>query len=285
MKLCRKLVMALCLALAACLVVPVALPANLSGAVSAQAASKKITLNKSKASVYNGKTLKLTVKNTKKKVIWSSSDPSVATVNTKGVVTAKKVGQTKITAKVNNSEFTCVVTVKPSLTADATNVTINKGSSKNVTITWQLSGKFSLSYDNAAAIKCSLGKIKNKKAKLTIKALQPGVSTITLKNAKTNDVVTIKVTVPGGSTPSAPIVDKTTVTLNRGGSVKINVTWPYAVKPYVEFNPDVLKVSWGTWTGTGWPLTINGVKSGKDDVTLSKGEEGEKVATISVTVK
>ena len=285
MKLCRKLAMALCLALIACLVVPVALPANLSGAVSAQAASKKMKLSKSKASVYNGKTLKLKVKNAKNKVAWSSSDPTVATVSAKGVVTAKKVGQTKITARVGNSEFTCAVTVKPPLTVDATNVTIKKDSSKKLTLTWQLSGKVSLSYDNATVIKCTLGKFKNKKSKLTIKALRPGVATITIKNAKTSDVVTIKVTVPGGSMPSAPIVDKTSVTLSRGGSVKVNVTWPYEVKPYVRFNPDVVKASWGKWNGSGWPLTLEGMGIGEADVTLSKGENGEKVATIAVRVK
>lgn len=285
MKLYRKLAMALCLALIACLVIPVALPANLSGAVSAQAASKKIKLSKTKAAIYNGKTLKLKVKNTKKAAVWSSSNPTVATVSAKGLVTAKNVGQAKITAKVGNSELTCAVTVKPSLTVNATNVTIKKGSSKKLTLTWRLTGKVELSYDNASVIKCTLGKFKNKKSKLTIKALQPGIATITIKNAKTSDVVTIKVTVPGSTTPSKPIVDKTSVTINRGGSVKVNVTWPYDVYPYDSYNPKVVDTEWGNWNGSGWPLTIKGVGTGTTDVTLKKGKNGEKVATISVTVK
>ncbi len=62
-----------------------------------QAASPK--LNRKSATLWIGDTLQLKVKNTKKKVKWSSGKKSVATVSSKGKVKAKKAGETVITAK------------------------------------------------------------------------------------------------------------------------------------------------------------------------------------------
>lgn len=49
-----------------------------------------------------GKSLALKVTNTKGKVTWKSSDPSVATINSLGKVTAKKTGKTTISAVVGS---------------------------------------------------------------------------------------------------------------------------------------------------------------------------------------
>lgn len=75
------------------------------------AAAKKTKLSKKKATVVIGTTLELQVKNTKKKVKWSSSKKKIATVNKKGVVKAKKAGKTTITAKVGKKKYKCKVTV------------------------------------------------------------------------------------------------------------------------------------------------------------------------------
>lgn len=73
--------------------------------------NSKITLSKGKS-----KTLKAYVKGTNKKVKWSSSDKSIATVNQKGKITAKKAGTVKIKASVNGTSATCQVEVTQTLT-------------------------------------------------------------------------------------------------------------------------------------------------------------------------
>lgn len=51
---------------------------------------KTIQLNKKSVSVYVGKSVKLKLLNTKKKVTWSSNKKKVTTVSKKGVVKGKK---------------------------------------------------------------------------------------------------------------------------------------------------------------------------------------------------
>lgn len=74
-------------------------------------AKKVVKLNKSKLTLQTGKTSKLKLKNTKKKVKWSSKNKKVATVSSKGVVKAISVGKTTITAKSGKKKYSCKVTV------------------------------------------------------------------------------------------------------------------------------------------------------------------------------
>lgn len=69
-------------------------------------------LNKSEKTMWVGDTLKLKVLHNKKKVKWSSSKKSVATVSAKGKVKAKKSGNAVITAKVGSKKYKCSVYVK-----------------------------------------------------------------------------------------------------------------------------------------------------------------------------
>ena len=55
---------------------------------------------------------------------WASADSSVAAVSSKGKVTAKKAGKTKISATYKGKKYTFTVTVKAKATA-------NKGDSDN----------------------------------------------------------------------------------------------------------------------------------------------------------
>lgn len=71
-----------------------------------------IKLNKTKNTMYVGSTYTLKVKGTTKKAKWTSSKKSIASVNSKGIVSAKKAGKAKITAKVASKKLTCAITVK-----------------------------------------------------------------------------------------------------------------------------------------------------------------------------
>lgn len=74
----------------------------------------KVKLNRSSYTMYVGEKLKLkaTVTGSKKTVTWKSSNTSVATVSSSGVVTAKKAGKATISATVAGVTAKCVVTVK-----------------------------------------------------------------------------------------------------------------------------------------------------------------------------
>lgn len=75
-------------------------------------AKKKAALNKKRAVLYVGNSLKLKVKNNEKKVKWSTTKKSVATVSKKGKVKAKKPGKATIKAKFGKKTLKCKITVK-----------------------------------------------------------------------------------------------------------------------------------------------------------------------------
>lgn len=76
--------------------------------ITADAAAMKIS--KKKVSLEKGEKYQLKITGAKK-VSWKSNKPSIAKVNGKGIVTAKKAGKAKITATVSGKKFVCTVTV------------------------------------------------------------------------------------------------------------------------------------------------------------------------------
>lgn len=78
--------------------------------VPAQAA--KIQLSKSKLTIYVGDTYTLKLKGTKAKVKWSSNKSSIASVSSKGKISAKTSGYAVITAKAGAKKYKCKLTVK-----------------------------------------------------------------------------------------------------------------------------------------------------------------------------
>lgn len=89
----------------------------------AKAASIKI--NKSFLNLKAGETYTLKITGTKSKISWSSSNKEIASVSSKGKVTAKAIGTAIITAKIGSKKCTCRVTVEDSLT--------NEKAVKNIT--------------------------------------------------------------------------------------------------------------------------------------------------------
>lgn len=78
------------------------------------AKTTSVKLSKTKLSLEEGQTYQLKVKNTKKKISWSSSKKSVANVSSKGLVSAKNAGSATITAKTAERKLKCKVKVTKS---------------------------------------------------------------------------------------------------------------------------------------------------------------------------
>lgn len=284
MKKTNKLIVAVCLALIACLAAPALMPAGLDAPFTGHAAA---ALNKTRETMYNGKTLKLKVTGTSKAVKWSSSNTAVAKVDQTGLVTAKKVGKTRITAKVGSKKLTCDVTVKSPLTASASKLTMDAGTTKSVTLTYKLDGKLYLKKYDSSVLNCSLGKISRGKCTLTIKAMRAGTVTLTVTNSKTTDAVKIKVTVREEK-PTDSIVDRDKVTVAVGKTATVKVRWPYSGVPHMWCEDyAVVNCQWGEWDGSGWSLYIKGVGKGTADVWFTRGDDPteDTVAEIKVTVK
>lgn len=92
-------------------VYPYASPAPTNCSFTVEAATK-VKISKTKVTLKKGQKTTLKISGTTKKVTWSSSNKKVATVSTKGKITAKTAGTAVITATVSGKKYTCKVTVK-----------------------------------------------------------------------------------------------------------------------------------------------------------------------------
>lgn len=70
------------------------------------------TISRSSLTLEAGNSQRLTVSGGSGKITWKSSNPSVASVNKKGVVTGKKAGSATITATQNGFKMNCKVNVR-----------------------------------------------------------------------------------------------------------------------------------------------------------------------------
>lgn len=147
-------------------------------------AVKKVSLSEKKATlgVKEKFTLKAVVapsNATKKTITWKSDKPGVASVTSKGMVTAKKAGAAKITATAGGRKATCKITVKkaPSkITLNASKKTLKKKK------TFQLKVKLP---KNTASRKITYSTTNKKVATVSstgkIKAIKKGKATIVVK--------------------------------------------------------------------------------------------------------
>ena len=164
--------------------------------VTVKSATTKVKMNYHKIALAVNKTftLKATVKGTSYSRRFTSSDKSIATVDSKGVVKALKTGTVVITYKTFNLKDSCKITVtkKPSkLTITSKNVKIQKGSNIH-----RLSYKFA-----SAGVKCGVSYVISNKSILRVNksgyvtGLKKGKATITFKTAYENVYATQKLQV------------------------------------------------------------------------------------------
>ncbi len=169
--------------------------------------------------MYRGETTKLTATSSNKKpVSWTSSDPTIASVDSNGTIKTLKNGTVKISASANGGKATCTITVKEPIQISATTSSIYRGKTTTLkaipaystTITW-MSSKPSI------ATVSSSGVVTGKKA---------GTVTITAKAFGKSVTKTIKVVEPSLKvTGSTSLYRGKTTTLKATTSYSTKVTW------------------------------------------------------------
>lgn len=193
---------------------------------------------------------------------WKSSDSKVASVNTYGVITAKKGGKATITAKIKNAEASCEITVhKTVVKLSATSASLERGeklklsasTSNGSTVTWKSSKKSIASIDEYG----------------TITTLKPGETVLTA--TADGYSATCKLTV---KSPTIKI-NKTSIQLYRGQTFKLSATVSSNVAPTWKSN----KKSVATIDETG---TITALKHGTTIITATVDGVSK---TCEVTVK
>ena len=121
-------------------------------------ASAAVKISKKSVTLIKGQTTTLKITGTKNKVTWSSSKKNVATVSTKGKITAKAKGTATITASIGKKKYTCKIKVEtPSINKKS--LILKKGekgklkiSGTSQKITWKSSNKSIAEVDKSGIV-------------------------------------------------------------------------------------------------------------------------------------
>lgn len=150
--------------------------------------AKKITLNKGKK--YTLKPV-ITPFTSQEKVTYTSSNKKVATVTSRGVITAKKAGKAKITVKSGKKKAVLTVTVPKTATKSisvASAVSVKKGK------TYTLKAKRTpANSEEKITYRSSNKKVATVTSSGKIKGVKKGTATITVKSGKVTKKVTVTV--------------------------------------------------------------------------------------------
>mgnify|MGYP002619270676 CR=1 FL=1 len=253
---------------------PTETPAPTPAAVAATSLKVSVSKLTLKAGASRTVSAIATPANTTDKVVYTSQNPSVATVNDAGKITAKAAGKTKITVKAGSKEKTIAVTVTKkavkvkSLKIKKAALTMNKGTQTYVsykvnptgattTLKWKSSNKKVAAVDQT-------GKIVAKKA---------GKATITVTaNGKK---ATVKVSVVD---PCTSVKVQSALTLKAGKSAKLKVTTtPKTTGQKAAFKSSNKKVATVDSKGR-----VKALKKGTAKITVTVGKQK---ATCTVKVK
>ena len=211
---------------------------------------------------------------TNKTVTWSSSDPSVATVDQNGRVTALHEGTAAITAKAGDYTATCTITVKipvQSVTLDKTTLELDEGETVTLhatvlpenaadkTVTWTSSNPSVVTVDQS-------GKVT---------ALYGGTAIISAKAGDRTATCTVTVRTPVESVT----LNTNILELKEGDTATLHAT----VSPWNATDQTV------TWTSSN-PSVASVDQNGKvtalqEGTAVITAKAGDKTATCSVTVK
>ncbi len=237
-----------------------------------------------------GETYALKISGTKQKVKWKTSNNSVASVSSKGKITARKAGNATITATVGSKKYTCKVTVKakepdkPEVvrvsevklnileytmeTGESVQLTakINPSNATDKTVTWSSSNA------NVATV-TNTGLVNGKSA---------GTAIITVKTNDGGKTCSCKITIKPEVIPVSDVtLDISTQTIEVGKNVQLTAT----VSPS---NATDKTVTWSSSNTNVATVTDTGLVNGRSEGTATitvKTRDGGKICSCTIMVK
>lgn len=244
---------------------------------------KKIMLNKTKATVLSDKSVKLVAKvypknANNKKLLWTSSNKRIATVE-KGVVVGLRKGTVKITVKsTDGSKLSaqCVVTVKQAVKNIKLNKTLITGS-KGTKVT--LKAKVTPTKADNRIVKWQSSNKKiatvNKKGVVTVKG--KGCAVIKCTSGDGSGVYS-KCVVNNSSKAKSVKLNKKSAKVSAGKTLKLRATVKGSCKE-VLWKSSNNKVATVTDSGI-----VKGIENGKAVISAQTMDGSKKVAKCTVTV-
>jgi chitinase len=191
--------------------------------IKAQAANK-VYLNNENMTLELGRYSSLKVKGTKESVIWKSANNRAATVNSKGKVTARGWGSTKIYASVGNKTLSSKITI---VQMNKKNVALTSGKTTQLTL-W--------GSNNSTTWESSNNKVATVSDNGLVTAVGQGTATITaLFNGKK---ITSKITVVG--------LNHDSFVLEYGGRFIANVPPNYGSTMILSVTGTKDKITWSS---------------------------------------
>ena len=209
---------------------------------------------------------------TRPQLVWESSDPSVLSVDQKGLVTALKTGKATLTLSGGEASASCAVTVTvpaESLAFEQESYQVSMGKTLVLPLTALPEGaNESYSWESSDTAVATVG------ADGTVTAVAPGTVTITVTGANATASCTVTVTIP----PERIVLSQEELSLNVGS------TQPLAAVVMPE-NATDKQVTWESSdtaiVTVGADGTVTAVAPGSATVTVRCGEV---TASCTVTV-
>ncbi len=240
-----------------------------------------LSFDQSSLSLFNGATAQLSVikapsdATLKGEVIWNSSNTSVATVSSDGLVTAIKKGSANITASVDGCTAVCAVNVLASVTGISLNkasATINRGESLQLSYSVLPAGATLQGQVSWASSNPSVATVDTQG---NVQAIGAGTADITVSLEGFTATCRITVVVPVSSVS----LNKTTLAMTKGETITLVAT----VNPSDATDK---KVSWSSSNPAIVTVDNSGnvmaMVSGTATITATAGDKTAK-CTISVT--
>ena len=252
---------------------------------------QSVSLNTTSLSLTEGETQTLTAtvspsNATNNYVLWSSSNTSVATVSSSGIVTAEKAGSATITVKTNDGgkTATCSVTVKAAtvpvagVSLNTTSLSLTEGETQTLTATVSPSNATDKSVtwssnNTSVATVSSTGVV-------TAKSVGSAIITVTTKDG--SKTATCSVTVKAKTVSVTGVsLDYTSLTMTEGETQTLTAT----ISPS---NATDKSVTWSSSNTSVATVSSAGVVTAKAAGTVTitvKTNDGNKTATCIVTVQ